>query len=278
MARGKGRTVAVVLDVVFFILLEMAAFSILRRDGPLQEMWFLKKLHIVTGTAWGWTDQIRQYFSLRKQNDQLAAENQDLLRRLDEAEASRQALLSASATALLPPSRDFRFIPASILKISRNRQRNYLILDKGSEDGVTPHSGIVTSLGVVGIVDAVSEHRCLALSLMNPEVVVSCRLGREGSVGPLSWDGAHVDGALLRGIPIHVEQHPGDTVYTSGVSAVFPADIPLGVTGESRISDGATSEVKVRLFQDFSTLRHVSVVCNLRRAEEQALEQKAVQP
>jgi rod shape-determining protein MreC len=66
----------------------------------------------------------------------------------------------------------------------------------------------------------------------------------------------------------------GDTVYTSGFSSIFPPDIPLGVTGESRIVNGATSEIKVRLFEDFSALRHVTIVENLGREEIKELEGK----
>jgi len=64
----------------------------------------------------------------------------------------------------------------------------------------------------------------------------------------------------------------GDTVYTSGFSSIFPPDIPLGVTGESRIVNGSTSEIKVRLFEDFSSLRYVTIVENLGREEIRQLE------
>ena len=64
----------------------------------------------------------------------------------------------------------------------------------------------------------------------------------------------------------------GDTVYTSGFSSIFPPDIPLGVTGESRIVNGSTSEIKVRLFEDFASLRYVTIVENLGRKEIKLLE------
>lgn len=44
------------------------------------------------------------------------------------------------------------------------------------------------------------------------------------------------------------------------------------MTGNNRLVDGTTREVEVFLFQDFSTLRYVTVVENLHREEITALE------
>ena len=73
-------------------------------------------------------------------------------------------------------------------------------------------------------------------------------------------------------LPAHLETAPGDTVWTSGFSGIFPPDIPLGITGESRLVDGAVKEMKVELFLDFGALRHVTVVENLDREEIRRLE------
>ena len=62
------------------------------------------------------------------------------------------------------------------------------------------------------------------------------------------------------------------TVYTSGYSSIFPADIPLGTAGDATIVNGATYEIKIRLFEDFGALRHVTIVENLGSEEMKALE------
>ena len=163
---------------------------------------------------------------------------------------------------------------ASIVKISRNKQHNYIILDKGADDGVEPHSGIISSHGVIGIVDAVSSRYSYAISFMNTEFSVSSRLGKEGAVGPLVWDGKGSGGALLRQIPLHNKFEKGDTVYTSGFSSIFPPDIPIGTVEDSRVENGATYEIKVRLLQDFASIRHVTIVANCGRDEITELEQR----
>ena len=147
-----------------------------------------------------------------------------------------------------------------------------MIIGKGAEDGVVQGAGVITGKGAVGIIDAVSEHYSYARSFKNHEMSISARLGRSGAVGPLSWDGRSSSGAILTEIPHHVEFQPGDTVYTSGYSSIFPADIPLGTAGEATIVNGATYEIKIRLFEDFGALRHVTIVENLGSEEMKALE------
>ena len=136
----------------------------------------------------------------------------------------------------------------------------------------TQNSGIVTGKGVIGIVDAVSRHYSYAISFLNAEVNISARMGTSGAVGPLSWDGISTDGAVMREVPLQFRFEPGDTVYTSGYSAIFPPDIPLGVAGEAKVINGATNEVKVRLFQGQSALKYVTIVENIRAEEIRAIE------
>ena len=56
------------------------------------------------------------------------------------------------------------------MKISTNTQHNYFILDKGSADGVTSGSGVITPNGAIGIIDAVSENYSYAISFQNHNI------------------------------------------------------------------------------------------------------------
>ena len=53
---------------------------------------------------------------------------------------------------------------------------------------------------------------------------------------------------------------------------MFPPDVPLGVAGESKIINGATNEIQVTLFQDFTAIRYVTVVHNTAFDELEELE------
>jgi hypothetical protein len=53
---------------------------------------------------------------------------------------------------------------------------------------------------------------------------------------------------------------------------MFPADIPLGITGASKIVNGATYEIEISLFEDMSSLRYAIIVDNLDNDEIETLE------
>ncbi|MBR1872924.1 MAG: rod shape-determining protein MreC [Bacteroidales bacterium] len=269
MAAGK-KIIPALVNAAIFILMEVAALSLLHNNGRVQNFFISKWMHSFMAKTWGAAENVRYYFSLSGMNEDLASENFALARQVD----YYKSLTGAEAPSGLTEVGDYRYLPASIVKSSRNKQHNYLIINKGSEDGVTPRSGLVSSCGVVGIVDAVSKHYSYAISFMNTEFSVSARLGREGSVGPLVWDGKATDGAVLGQIPLQQKFAPGDTVYTSGYSSIFPSDIPIGVVGDSKVVNGATYEIKVRLLQDFGALRFITVVSNKGREEISSLENR----
>jgi rod shape-determining protein MreC len=244
----------------------------LSNHAPLQNSWFAKGGQAVMGAIWGTTQDIGDYFSLRQVNDSLALENFRLKARMADLEEFISDSIRVSRLPEDGIANGYRYIPATISKISRNTQHNYIIIGKGSNDGVKEGNGVITDKGAVGVIDGVSRNFSYARSFQNHGMSISARVGKTGISGPIIWDGIHSNGALLQEIPLHVEISVGDTVYTSGFSSIFPPDIPLGVTGESRIVNGSTSEIKVRLFEDFSALRYVTIVENIGKNEIKELE------
>lgn len=237
--------------------------NMLSRNAQLQRVWIAKGAHGVMGAVWGGTQSVTEYFSLKKTNKELSEENYRLAKELTRArEMLRQARIDTMKIAR--EGRGFRSISAEVIKKSSNKQHNYIVINRGYEDGVKEKSGVITPNGVVGIVDAVSARHSFAFSFQNSDISISARLGGEqGAVGPLVWDGIHSNMAILKEIPLQYKFSPGDTVFTSGHSLMFPPDIPLGTAGEARMVNGSTNEIKVTLFQDFSRIRYVSVVHNL---------------
>ena len=261
-----------IVTAAIFIVLEVAALAMLRTSRSLQSIWINRISHRTMALLWGGGERMRNYFSLSRQNEELASENFALSQALERYREKDRLL--AEAAAAPQPSGGYRYIPASIVKISRNSQHNYIILNKGSEDGVRPRSGIITQEGVVGIVDAVDRHYAYGITLMNPMLSVGARVGNDGIVGSLSWSGRASNHAVLRELPAHYTVQPGDTVCTSGFSMVFPPDIPLGVAGKSRLVSGSTNEVDVTLFIDFGALRYVTVVDKPDAEEVERLEKQ----
>ena len=268
----KSNIIYIITTAAIFILLEIAALSMLASSGELQRTWFGKAGQGFMEWIWGGTQKISDYFSLKKQNETLAAENSRLTILLAKQRDSLFRDTLDRIVLQMNTAGDFIYHPTGISKISSNSQHNYMILDKGSADGIKEGYGVITAKGAVGIVDAVSENYSFARSFKNHQMSISARLGKDGSVGTLTWDGTSDNKALLKEIPHHIELAVGDTVYTSGYSSIFPADIPLGTIGDSKIVNGATYEIKVTLFEDLESLRYAIIVGNLGHDEITTLE------
>lgn len=262
-----------ILSIAAFVLLEIAAVCLIRKNGEIQDRWFAKGGQAVRAFVWGTTEKWSDYFSLGAVNDSLAVRNVELAERLAHYTYLLENNREASVASSLPDvHKRYTFIPAKVIKISNNTQHNHLIIDKGSEDGVEVGDGIITTKGVAGIVESVSRHYSCAISLKNYNVNISARLGTDGPVGSLKWDGKTGDNAVLSEIPQHITLNKLDTVYTSGFSFIFPENIPLGTTAEAKVKGGATYDIKVKLFEDFSRLRYVAVVKDHDKKEISGLE------
>lgn len=270
---GKDSVKTVFVSAAIFILMEIAALAMLRRSSSLQNIWINRASHRVTAALWSGSENFRNIFSLKDQNEKLAADNAELSRLLHKLKLREDALAGLGAIDSTSPGGQFKYIPATIVKASRNTAHNYIILDKGSEDGVKPNTAIVSTSGIVGIVKAVDRHFSYGLTLMNNNVSVGARASRTGYLAPVVWDGIHTNGAYLKDVALHHRIEPGDTIVTSGFSTVFPPDFPIGIAGESKIVDGSVYQVNVTLFQDFSTIKYVTVVENTEKEEIAALEE-----
>lgn len=259
------------LNAAVFIILEIAALAMLKSSSTLQNIWINRFSHKTLAVLWGSGETVRNHFRLEKQNRELAEEN---FRLNEELKAYRAAADAETEKKSVVSDRNWGFIsiPATVIKISRNSSHNYIILNKGSEDGVKPHSGIIADKGVVGTVCAVDEHYSYGLTIMNSKTSISARIGKTGIVAPVVWDGIHSNRGILKDIPMHCSIEPGDTVVTSGFSSVFPPDLPIGVTGDTHVADGVTNNTDVIFFQDFSTLRYVTIVENPERGKIENLE------
>lgn len=254
--------------LVFALLVGLSCLMLFTRN-PYQHHVYLTSAGHVSGAVYGVAGNVTSYFNLRENNEDLNRRNADLqlevislreeLQRQKEAEASTRLDSVAPFEAL----RHYEFIVAHVINNSVTHPRNYITVDKGTADGVHPEMGVIDQNGVVGIVNVTTGHYARLISLLNPNFRLSCKIKGNESFGSLVWDGEDPGVALLEELPRHTVYNAGDTVITSGYSAVFPEGIPVGVV----ISDkGGHNDnfftLKVRLLSDFTKLNNVQIVVN----------------
>ena len=63
-------------------------------------------------------------------------------------------------------------IDANVIKNSYLNQRNYLIIDKGHEDGITSEMGVISDQGIIGVVKSVSKNYSSVISILNQDLKI----------------------------------------------------------------------------------------------------------
>ena len=256
--------------LVFVIYMALSCVLLSRSDPYRHHLW-LTSASSVSGSLYDVGSSVTSYFNLKDANEDLNRRNAELEAKvINLSEQLRQLQLEGYTDTMPTPEGvpHFEFIVANVINNSTHRPFNYITIDKGLADGVTPELGVIDHSGVVGTVCVAGEHYSRVISLLNPNFRLSCKIKGSEHFGSLVWDGIDPTQALLEELPRHAVFTSGDTVVTSGYSAVFPAGLPVGVI----IDDAADRNdnfftLKVKLFADYSQLGNVQVVVNNRRGE-----------
>mgnify|MGYP001775609690 CR=1 FL=1 len=262
-----------------FVLLEVASFVLLFRFNRYQQSVFFTSANAAAGKLYEARDEVASYFRLKETNEDLLDRNMELELRVAALEgALRDARADTMALGSLdsvPADTRYTLHKAHVVKNSLNRLDNYLTLDRGEADGIRPEMGVVDANGVVGIVYKTTAHYSLVISLLNSKSSLSCKIQGSDYFGYLKWEGEDSRYAYLRDLPRHAEFSVGDTVVTSGYSAVFPPGLRVGYIDEMSDShDGLSYLLKIRLATDFGRVNDVRVISVEDLAEQLQLEKQ----
>ena len=267
---------------IIFIFYVVLSCTLLFSANPYQRSVFFGSSNKVVSQIYEMTNSVSGYFGLRKANEELLAVNGELA--MENLQLRRQlqrysyAAASDSIAANDTILQQYDFIMARVINNNINHLENYITLDKGSADGVAPEMAVVDHRGVVGIVNVVNEHHSVAISVLNTKLHVSCKVKDTDCFGSLVWDGRSAAYAVLEEMPRHVEFVPGDTIVTSGFSAVFPEGVMVGTIHDyAKQKDDNFYAMQVKLSTDFTQLGAVQIINNRTQDSLQILEKEARQ-
>lgn len=259
-------------NVLIFLLLEAVSVWLIVNAEGYQSSRFLGAIRGSTHYLERKIAGISEYVGLRDENNRLAAENLALLQTLE-------AFRRTEAPDIYPyavrrTEVQFKYLSARIINNSVNKQRNFISLNKGRNDGIEPEMAVIGPDGVVGIVVSVSDNFSYVMSVLNLDFRMSVRLKKSGYFGSLSWDGMSVGKARLSEIPYHVSVAVGDTVETSGFSAIFPHGIPVGTIADIDDRGGDFYRIVLDLFTEFRKLNYVYLIKSVSAEELKLLEEE----
>lgn len=257
-----------------FIFLVIMSIMMLLRDNPYQQSVYLTSANSVSATVYEGMSSVTGYVALKDINEDLQERNalleMELIKLRNEINEYKMQLPDSG---MQPRLQHFNFIVAHVISNSIAQPNNYITINRGSMDGIKPEMGVVDKNGIVGIVNVTGNHSARIISLLNPQMRLSCKLKNSEYFGSLVWDGGSPQYAILEELPKHLKYAKGDTIITSGYSSVFPEGIIVGVVeGRARQLTDSFVSLKVRLTTNFSQLSTVRVISNDMREELKALE------
>jgi rod shape-determining protein MreC len=140
---------------------------------------------------------------------------------------------------------------------------HYVIINRGSNDGIRRGMPVVTNQGLVGRVDAVIGGAARVQLITDPASLVSVTLQNSGTDAVLRGS---VSGELtLDMLSQDAKVQSGDVVLTSGLGGEYPADLLVGqVSNVSKRESDLFQQATVQPVVDFSRLEIVLVIVNFK--------------
>ncbi|TLX77691.1 rod shape-determining protein MreC [Labilibacter sediminis] len=259
-----------------FILFEIIAFLLIVTYNQDQRDKYLGSSSKVTGSLYKTINNIDEYLSLKKVNEDLANENAFLRSQMPTSFSQSKdyfTLVGDSTT-----TNQYKYRSCKVVNNTVRKHFNYITLSKGSKDGIKSDMGVLSNKGIVGIVIQCSDNYSTALSLLNPRLKISAKLKESDFFGSVSWDNKSTQHVILDEIPEHANVNIGDQVITSGYSSTFPEGILIGTVDQVNHPEGESFfRIKVKLSVDFSQLKYVEVVENIYQKQQKQLEEESKQ-
>lgn len=204
---------------------------------------------------------------LRAENDALRVENAELRGVARENEQLR-AQLDIEAT--YP---EYKLLSAGVLSYDPSNLEKFIVIDKGSDDGVRKGMAVVDPNYYVGQVTEVSPSSAKVMLLIDGTQRIAARLVDSGATGVL--DGMWQTGgrAQLNLVDADSEPRVGEQVVTVGGeqgTVGIPSQLLVGVVGEGVKRDEQSDLLTIPVvpYSDFDNLRVVTVVIEVDEPSE----------
>jgi rod shape-determining protein MreC len=257
-------------NLIIFLILEGISFYLLTTGNTYHNTQIVKGVRSLTKGLDERISNARNYFHLRDINRTLAYENTSLKNNLELLRnKGDKNFFSVSDSNY---RQQYKFTSGEVINNSVTLQKNFFTVNKGSNQGVAVDMAVTSDEGVAGVIVGCSRNYSIVMSLLNLDFKVSARLKSNGYFGSLGWEGKQYNYATLNEIPQHVTFGIGDTVETTGYSAVFPEGIMIGTVSGFETSGGDFYKIRVLLNTDFKRLHFVTVIGNLEKKEQLGLE------
>ena len=267
--------------LIIFLVLQGLALSMLFSYNRFHQTTYGIFSNEVAGSLNKRVNKVESFFTLSEQNQALRKQNAALLSYLPSGSVSPDTsfLVVSDTIAVdsLKSYRQYQYFDAKIISNSVFLQQNYIVLHRGSVQGIVSNMAVVGTDGLIGTVISVSENMAIVMSLLHRQSKVIAVLKKGSGLGEVSWDGKDPRFLVLSKVPKTIVVKKGDTVVSSPYSDKFPPGIPIGYVEKiDQDQETNTYKLKIRTAVDFYAVQHAYIVKNLLQEEIDQLKSTAI--
>jgi rod shape-determining protein MreC len=231
---------------------EDAVFTLL---APLQYSFHWVATRITRGIQ-----TIRELGALQSRVDELQRTVDRLMienLRLREAEIELTVLREQLQFKLANPT--YQLLAAEVIGRDPSNLLHYIMIDRGTEDGLAVGMPVVTARGLVGSLTAVYPHSARVMLLTDPSSSVNALIQSSRATGIVQGQGRA--SLALRYVEQREQVQVDDIVLTSGLAGNFPKRLVIGqVRAVKRNDVDMFQEILVQSAVDFDRLETVLVM------------------
>ena len=204
---------------------------------------------------------------LRRRNAELEAQVAQLTdenSRLQEIEAQYRVVSALLDYARANPEQSY--LAADVVGRDESLFLRYVLLNKGTNDGVTRDMPVVTEQGLVGVITEATANASKVLLITDASSAANVRLQESRAEGVVI--GQESGELRLLFIPLDVEMKSGDRIITSGLGGTYPPGLVVGtVASVRRRTNDVSQEADVRSAIDFNKLETVLIITSFKPPE-----------
>ncbi|MFC4099981.1 rod shape-determining protein MreC [Paenibacillus xanthanilyticus] len=271
----------IVLMIVVVLFVAVMGFSIGERkkltwpenfimdaSGAVQQ-WFYKP----AGYIAGFFEDLANLRGIYEENEELRktaaayARDKSKFNRMEDRIAQLEKALAF--TQRQREMNNYEYMIAHVIAVSNDPYNQTIRIDLGSKDGIKLNMVVVTTEGLVGLVNRVDPLYSNVMPLTeldekspDTKLIAATVLGHEKDAFGII-DGYNPETGMLSMSRISESYRPvkGDTIITSGLVNVFPQGMVIGTVESAQVGDfGLTYTATIKPAADFEHLTEVLVV------------------
>ena len=211
-------------DVVVYFILLLFSLVLILNSNYFQKSKVLLLSNSISNYTTENLNYFKEYFKLKEINYKLSEENLVLKNQLEKINEI-SSLDSLSIT-------NFSYKNAKVISNNLSSVKNHLIINKGLKHGLKNEMGVISSTGIVGIINQTSKNYSSVMSILNINTKINAKVKRTSHFGTLEWYGLRTNYLILNDIPETANIKVGDSIITGGMSLIFPEGISIGIVSE----------------------------------------------